>query len=73
MQTTGRIKKTEQAVVNESALLESTEDELQIDLIELLYRLLERAKYIVASSVLGAILAGVITLLCITPVYSATS
>lgn len=73
MQTTDRIKKPAKAVVRESALLESTEDELQIDLIELLYHLLDRAKYIVASSVLGAILAGVITILCITPVYTATS
>lgn len=73
MQTTGRIKKTEQEFVRESALLETAEDELQIDLLELFYRLLERAKYIICFSLLGAILAAAITLLCIRPVYTATS
>lgn len=45
----------------------------EIDLIELLYRLLEKAKYIIAAAVLGAVLAIVYTLYFVTPVYTATS
>lgn len=73
MQTTRRIKKPEPEFVRESALLEAADDELQIDLLELFYRLLERAKYIIGVSVLCAILAAAITLICIQPMYTATS
>ena len=49
------------------------QEELEIDLLELMYRLLEKAKYIIAASILGAVLMGVITVFCITPKYTATS
>ena len=49
------------------------QEETEIDLIELLYRLLEKAKYIIAAAVLGAVIAIVYTLYFITPTYTATS
>ena len=48
-------------------------DELEIDLVELMYRLLEKAKYIILAAVLGAIVAGVITFQFMEPTYTATS
>lgn len=44
-----------------------------IDLVELFYRLLEKAKYIVAAALIGALLAGMYTIFGITPMYTATS
>ncbi len=56
------------------AVAEKQEDDLfEIDLVELLYRLLEKAKYIVAASVIGALIMGVITFTVITPTYTATA
>ena len=49
------------------------QEEMEIDLIELLYRLLEKAKYIIAAAVLGAVIAIVYTLYFVTPIYTATS
>ena len=49
------------------------DDQFEIDLVELLYRLLEKAKYIVAASILGALIVGVITYTVITPRYTATA
>ena len=49
------------------------QEETEIDLIELLYRLLEKAKYIIAAAVLGAVIAIVYTLYLVTPTYTATS
>lgn len=48
-------------------------DTMEIDLVELMYRLLEKAKYIILAALLGAILAGGITYWLITPKYTATS
>lgn len=44
-----------------------------IDLVELLYRLLEKSKYIILAAVLGAVIAGLVTFFLITPTYTATS
>ncbi|MBQ9197282.1 MAG: hypothetical protein IJ157_08560 [Clostridia bacterium] len=49
------------------------QNETEIDLIELLYRLLENAKYIIPAAIVGAILAGVYTFMFVTPTYTATS
>ena len=48
-------------------------DHFEIDLVELFYRLLEKAKYIVAAALVGAILSGAYTMLMVTPRYTATS
>ena len=48
-------------------------DELEIDLVELMYRLLEKAKLIILAAVAGAIIAGVITFQFMEPTYTATS
>ena len=50
-----------------------TSEELEIDLIELMYRLLEKAKLIILVAIAGAIIAGVITFQFMTPTYTATS
>ena len=48
-------------------------DEVEIDLVELMYRLLEKAKFIVLAALIGAILSGAYTLWFVTPLYSATA
>ena len=48
-------------------------DEMEIDLIEILYALKKRALIILAALLAGALIAGVYTKLMITPLYSATS
>ena len=45
----------------------------EIDLVELLYRLIEKWKIIVLACVLGALIAGVYTIYFVTPMYTATS
>ena len=42
-------------------------DELEINFVELLYRLIERMRYIIAAAILGAVLAGLVTTLLIKP------
>lgn len=48
-------------------------NELEIDLIELLLRLLERWKSIVAGALVGAVIMGVYSFMFATPIYEATS
>lgn len=62
---------TEQPAPSKAA--QAVGDADTIDLVELFYRLLEKAKYIVAAALIGALLAGVYTIFCITPMYTATS
>ena len=50
---------------------EDGEDE--IDLVELMYRLLEKWKIIVLACILGALIAGAYTIFFVTPMYTATS
>lgn len=45
----------------------------EIDLVELLFRLMENAKYIIIAALLGALAAGLYTQFCVTPTYVATS
>lgn len=49
------------------------EAETEIDLIELFYRLLENAKYIVLAAILGALLMGVYSFVFATPKYESTA
>ncbi|MBR4234652.1 MAG: hypothetical protein IKR85_01135 [Clostridia bacterium] len=55
------------------SVIEATQSATEIDLVELLYRLLEKIKYIIAASLLGAVLAFLITNYLIDPEYTATS
>lgn len=48
-------------------------DEMEIDLLELMYRLIERAKHIIAAALLGAVLMAVYSFLIAKPTYEATS
>lgn len=63
----------EQELHGELAAGVQESDELEIDLVELMYRLLEKAKLIILAAVVGAIIAGVITFQFMTPTYTATS
>ena len=49
------------------------DSELEIDLVELMYNLLENAKYIILAAIVGAIIAGVYTFEFVSPMYQATS
>lgn len=54
-------------------LNEDDNAELEIDLVELLYRMLEKIKWIIAAALVGMVAAGVFTKFFVTPVYQATS
>ena len=45
----------------------------EIDLVELLYRFLEKARYLILAAVLGALVMALYTFLLVTPTYQATS
>ena len=47
--------------------------ELEIDLVELMYRMIEKMRYIIAAAILGAVILGLVTTLLIKPKYTATS
>lgn len=57
----------------DAAVVSHEPEEMEIDLVELMYRLLEKAKYIILAAIAGAIIAGVITFQFMTPSYTATS
>ena len=48
-------------------------DGLEIDLVALLYRLVEKFKWLIAAALVGTIAAGVITAFFITPMYESTA
>ena len=48
-------------------------NETEIDLVELFYRLIEKAKIIIACALIGAVLMGAYTYFMVTPTYTATS
>lgn len=50
-----------------------TEKEMEIDLMELFYRLLDNLKYILAVALIGAVIAGIWTIAFIAPTYEATA
>ena len=54
-------------------LNEEDNAELEIDLVELLYRMLEKIKWIIAAALIGMVAAGVFTKFFVTPTYEATS
>lgn len=67
-------RNNDQSLVEELRLNEMEDsNELEIDLVALMYRLLEKAKWIVAAALLGTILAGVVTANFVTPMYESTS
>ncbi len=47
--------------------------EMEIDLVELFYRLLEKIRILILAAVLGALIAAVYTFYFVTPIYEATS
>ena len=54
-------------------MTEPEKGEIEIDLIELLYRLLEKIKWLILFAIIGALLAGVYTFRFVTPMYQSTS
>lgn len=52
---------------------EGADREQEIDLIELFYRLLEKAKYIVLATLICALAAGIISVFLLTPIYESTA
>ena len=57
----------------QTAQTETNEEQYEIDLLELFYRLIENVKYIIAAAMLGAVLAWLYTTLLVEPLYTATS
>lgn len=51
----------------------SQDDEMEIDLLELMLRLLEKWKQIAIAALLGALIAAILVLFVITPTYEATA
>lgn len=62
------------ATNNRSMANEAPEQEgMEIDLVELLYRLLEKIKWVILLAVVGAVIAGFYTIRMVTPMYRSTS
>ena len=59
--------------VAEGQPVEKDSQGTEIDLVELLYRLLEKARWLVIGALVGALIAGVYTLQFVKPTYQATS
>lgn len=64
---------TEKTAVREQETKSKENDGLEIDLIELLYRLLEKARFLILFALIGALLAGAYTYFLVKPSYKATS
>ena len=65
-------EKNMQGRLNDPAFItEEDNGELEIDLVELMYRLLEKIKWIIAFALVGMIVAGLYTKFCVTPMYEA--
>lgn len=58
---------------NEQIKIETDEDEIEIDFVELALRLVEKWKQIVAGALLGALLMGIYSFILATPLYEATA
>ena len=54
-------------------MLEEDQGEMEIDLLELMYRMLEKFKWILAAALIGMVVSGVVTKFLVTPTYEATS
>ena len=65
----------EEKVLTKEILIDTgnNSDEMEIDLLELLFRLIEKAKYIIAAAMVGAILMASYSLFIAKPTYEATS
>ena len=67
-------EKNMQNRLNDPAFItEEDNGELEIDLVELMYRMLEKLKWIIAFALVGMIVAGLYTKFCVTPMYEATT
>lgn len=73
MATTQAMKQPGQQAPYQAPESSMHEDEIQIDLVELFYRLLEKLAYIVMAALAGSILAFGVTYFFITPQYTATT
>ncbi len=60
-------------IVDDRVMADADSGELEIDLVELMYRMLEKIKWIIAAALVGMIVMGVFTKFFITPTYEATS
>ena len=69
-----RLYGAQQAPINNNvAVMNSSDDEITIDLVELMYRLMRSWKLIVSLAVGLALVVGVFTAFFVTPMYEATS
>lgn len=66
-------RQKEWAQTPESVQTQPSDGEMTIDLVELMYRLLAKWKFIVCITMVFAIVAGVYTFFLVTPMYEATS
>ena len=64
---------SENKLQNTAVVANEANDELEIDLLELFYRLIENVKSIIAAALVGALLMGVYSFVLATPTYEATS
>ena len=70
----GQKNRSETTAVSNAVRHVNNEDtHIEIDLVELAYRLLEKWKFIVCLTLIGAILVGAYTVFLVTPMYEATS
>lgn len=56
-----------------AVMIDDDNGDLEIDLLELMYRMLEKIKWIIAFALVGMLAAGVYTKFLVTPMYEATT
>lgn len=66
-------KNLQSRLMNPAVNAEESSGELEIDLVELMFRLLEKIKWIIAFALIGMVASGLITKFLITPKYEATA
>lgn len=66
-------KRRMQSIQEDQLYDNSQQDELEIDIVALLYRLIEKAAWLIATALVAAVLAGVLTQNFITPLYKSTA
>ncbi len=67
------LEKEERSGLIGASRMTAESDEMEVDMVALLYRLIEKLKWIIAAALLGALLAGIYTANFVTPLYKASS
>lgn len=66
-------KMPQETLAIKKVIIPDNDDEMEIDLVSLFYRILEKIHWIILFALIGALIAGIIVFKFITPIYEATA